>query len=298
MNEDKVIVVDGRKVAVSAVRHWRYSAESIAGTPADRWDVLERLKAGWDNLDADLILGLLSDRFSYGSYWVNSSLDRTGYGEYLPEKFRTIRNSDTAPKTDIVVLYEGLAANQYPYALRLIQGSNTALLTVNFDDAGVSSLYMTDPDIYTYEPTFRKGGVMSADGEPMCFRHECESRDAGREMTVGELQDFAVNTVAGLFRVSNAEIVSVHRSAYKEFPNIITRSGCDVLYHRIDVENHQREGVVCQEEASDYISTARKGNAIPLVMPVSFWCTDTDGGCAECGGSFFLKVQEARRIKA
>lgn len=298
MNNEKIIEVNGVKVPVGSVKHWRLAPERVVPMRGEeetsRWMALEALRRGWDALDAGEILGMLDDNFEYGSYWVRDSMDLAAYREYLPKKFDSIRESGSRPATSIVVLYESLTPGEFPYAIRLKQGDVTTLLTLRFNGVMISGLYMTDPDIYTYEPTFRKGGILSVDGEPRCFRHHCQETDIGREMTFVELQSFVVECVARLFVEADAVVKSIHKSEYKEFPNIVTKSGHDVFYHRIDISGFHGDTAVINEEVDEYVAAAKQNDAWPMVMPVSFMCIEGNGSKAVCGGSFFLKVLESR----
>ena len=181
-------------------------------------------------------------------------------------------------------------------ALRIVQGSITCLLVVKFVGNRVASLYMTDPDIYTFEPTFPKGGITDDNGEPRVFVHSCLDRDRGRKMTAAEMQAFAVDCVTNLFKDANAIVRGVHYATFKEFPNVITRCGDDTFFHRLDVSNPENDGRISEEECGDYRQAAKANNAWPLVMPVSLFCADTGGADMICGGKYFIKVLEARTI--
>ena len=85
----------------------------------------------------------------------------------------------------------------------------------------------------------------------------------------------------------------MYKSEYKEFPNVIVKCGCDLYYHRIDVSDIANEGTVVGENHEEFIAAAKMHGAWPMVLPVSFWCADTYGGEAVCGGSFFMKVRES-----
>ena len=298
MDNNKLISINGAKVPVARVKHWRYAPRDIVPMRGEaetlRWMALEAIQFGWNKLDPNAVLDCLDDDFMYGSYWVGGSdMDLNGYRDYLPKKFDTIRKSNSRPKVDIVVLYEGLTPEEFPYALRLIQGDITCLITIRFRGVKVSSLYMTDPDIYTYEPTFAKGGIRDKNGGPRLFRHDCEASERGRPMREKELQGFAVECIEQLFHEAGAEIEGVHKSEYKEFPNLIVKCGCDLYYHRIDVSDRENDGAVVGEDREEFIAAAKMHGAWPMVLPVSFWCADTNGGEAVCGGSFFMKVRES-----
>ncbi len=301
MNNEKIIMINGAKVPVASVKHWQYVPQSIVPMRSEeetlRWMALEKIRRGWDQLDPDSILECLDESFTYGSYWVcQTNLDLSGYRNYLPKKFDTLRRNNSRPRVDIVVLYEGLAPSGFPYALRLIQRDVTALLTLGFRGVKVSSLYMTDPDIYTYEPTFAKGGITGPNGEPRVFRHACAESDKGRPMDETTLQEFAVECVAQLYREAGAEVVGVHKSGYKEFPNLVVKCGPDLYYHRIDITDRANDEAVAREEREEFIATAKMHDAWPMALPVSLFCTDTSGGAAVCGGGFFMKVFESRSL--
>jgi hypothetical protein len=250
----------------------------------------------WDRLDASIIEPFLSANFLYGSYWVkNQSMDRAGYLEYLPTKFNTIQKSNSKPKLALVVLYEGLAPQDFCYALEMTQGDVKTLLTVSFDGEKIKSLYMTEPQIFTYERTFVKGGMLDENGEPRVFKHTCETCEIGKPMTSEQQIAFAVECIATLFKEAKTNILGIYKSGYKEFPNIITTTGCDTFYHRIDVSIPANDCKISEVEIAEFITSAKIHKAWPMIMPVSLFCCETNGGAPICGGSFFMKVNEARR---
>lgn len=302
MNNDKLIEINGMKIPISKVRHWRYRPEEFIPNRSEdeavMWSLLTQVKSGWDALDANRITSLLSDDFSYGSYWVKGQdMGIKAYRDYLPEKFETISRTGSRPQIDIVVLYEGLTPTDFPYALRLRQGNVSAILMLKFNGGKVSSLYMTDPEIFTYEPTFAKGGIVDENGEPRLFVHECDEKRAGCPMTKEEMQEFVVRCVSGLMREAGDELDGVYKSPYKEFPSIVTKCGCDVFYHRIDVANYDKNSVVMESELQEFINTAKLHRAWPMVMPVSLMCATSASGASVCGGGFFMKVLESRRVE-
>lgn len=301
MNNDKLIEIDGVKMPISKIRHWQYRPEEFVPNRSEdeiiMWSLLMEIKRGWDALDANRITSILSDDFSYGSYWVKGQdMDVKAYRDYLPKKFETISRTGSKPQIDIVVLYEGLTPLDFPYALRLRQGNVTTILILKFKGGSVSSLYMTDPEIFTYEPTFAKGGIVDENGEPRLFVHECDEVRAGCPMTKEEMQEFVVRCVSGLMREAGDEVDGVYRSPYKEFPSIVTRCGSDTFYHRIDVSNYDRDNGVIESELQEFIKTANLHKAWPMVMPVSLMCATSESGAPICGGGFFMKVLESRRI--
>ena len=298
MDNNKLIMINGTKIPVSRVRHWKYAPQKVLQRQSDleilRWQALETIRLGWSKLEASMILDCLDDSFMYSSYWVNSpGMDLTAYIDYLPKKFGTMRKNGLGPKVDIVVLYEGLTPDVFPYALRLMQGDSTCLLTIKFTGAKVLSMCMTDPDIYTYEPTFAKGGITDSNGEPRVFRHECHIADVGRPMDKKQLHEFAVKCIEQLYREAGADIVGVYKSECKDFPNLVVKCGYDLFYHRIDVSEREDEGSIADEGREEFVAAAKLHSAWPMALPVSLWCADTDGGIAVCGGSFFVKVLES-----
>ncbi len=303
MDNKKFILLNGMKVPVAKVKHWRKAPQNIIPMRSEaemlRWTAFERIRRGWNLLDANLILESLHERFTYGSYWVRAEdLDLEGYRDYLPKKFNTMRTSKRGPEVGIAVLYESLSPEEFPYALRLVQGDTTTLLTMQFTGSQVSSLYMTDPDGYTYEPTFAKGVILDADtGEPRVFQHECNRVEQGRPMTEQELQQFGVQCIAQLYREAGAEIEGVYTNTCKEYPNVITRCGCDLYYHRVDLSERTGADELPNDGRREFVAIAKKNGAWPMALPVSLWCADTNGSVAVCGGSFFLKVREAEIVE-
>lgn len=301
MNNDMEIMINGQKIPVSRMKHWRFSPESFVPNRSEdaarKWSVFMGVKRAWELLDPEIFMHVLSPNFSYSSYWVNDSLDRPGYQNYITRKFETIRRTNSGPKMGVVVLYEGIAPEQFYYALHMEQGDHSTLLTFKFDDDGLVSLYMTDPQIFTFEPTFAKGGIVGDDGEPRLFKHECEAEDVGKALSESEIQRFAVECVEKLLRESGAEICGSYKSPYKEFPNIITKSGPDTFYHRIDVSLPSDDGYVIGGEIEGFVAAAKMHDAWPMVMPVSMFCSETNGEKMIAGGRYFLKCLESRRVE-
>ena len=127
MNNNMMIEVDGRRLPVSKVKHWRFSPHTFVPFRNEKesaqWAAFMTLWETWDTLDASKIEPYLSPDFTYGSYWVKSKmLDRKGYLDYLPPKFNSIRQSNSKPTLALAVLYEGLAPQDFCYALEMIQG--------------------------------------------------------------------------------------------------------------------------------------------------------------------------------
>ena len=301
MNDNMLVRIDGQNVPVKCVKHWSFSPESFVPNRSERemhqWGLFQKIKDAWVRLDPSIFMKVLSPNFSYGSYWVNQNLDCKGYQHYIREKFNTIRVSNSKPELQEVVLYEGLAPQDFCYALRMRQNNIETLLTCKFDDYGIVSMYITDPQIFTFEPTFSKGGVVDEKGEPRLFTHVCSPDLIGKVMSASQLQEFAVECITLLFKESGAEIVGGHKSCCKEFPNIVTKCGPDTFYHRIDVSSASEDYVIYREDVKEYLAIAAEKNAWPMVMPVSLFCAETGGRDCLCGGSFFIKALEARKLQ-
>lgn len=301
MNENMMIEIDGRKVPVAKVKHWSFAPHEFVPfrSPIEtaQWSAFLALRKAWDTLDASVIEPFLSKDFSYGSFWVKGqNLGLAGYLDYLPGKFDTIRRTGAKPELALSVLYEGLTPQDFCYALEMTQGDVTTLLTVSFDGGQIRSLYMTDPQIFTYERTFAKGGILDENGEPRIFKHRCETNENGKPMTPEQQVAFAVENIATLFNEAKADISCVFKSAYKEFPNIITKTSCDSFYHRIDVSSPASDCKISAAEIAEFSSAANMHHAWSMIMPVSLFCTETNGGTPLCGGSFFMKVHESRHV--
>lgn len=301
MNNDVTIMIGGRKVPVGQVKHWRLAPEDFVPNRSQgemfQWGILLGVKDAWERLDPSIFMRVLSPHFTYGSYWVHdSTLDRAAYQDYIRGKFNTIRKAGSIPSMNVVVLYEGLAPASFCYALRMRQGGVETLLTFKFDEYGLASLYMTDPQIFTFEPTFAKGGVVGEDGEPRVFRHSCSPEQKGRMMSAQQLQEFAVECVELLLRESGSRVECSFKSTYKEFPNIVTKSGPDTFYHRIDVSLPEEGNPVSSKKMDEFLAAAKVNNAWAMAMPIALFCTETNGTRPLCGGRFFMKAMESRRI--
>lgn len=301
MNENLMIEIGGRKIPVAKVKHWLFAPHEFmpfrSALETAQWSAFLALRKAWDTLDASILTPYLSDNFSYGSYWVKEqNLNLTGYLDYLPKKFDTIRRTGSKPELSLSVLYEGLAPQNFCYALEMTQGDVRTLLTVSFDGGQIQSLYMTDPQIFTYERTFAKGGILDENGEPRVFKHRCETDEIGKPMTTRQQVAFAVECVVALFKEAGSNVSGIFKSCYKEFPNIITKTGDDTFYHRIDVSTPVNDCAISDAEIAEFSAAAEMHDAWAMVMPVSLFCTETNGGMPLCGGSFFMKVLEARPL--
>lgn len=67
-----------------------------------REQIIADFAKAWENLDAELIISNLDEKFVYDSQWVFESLDYQGYKDYIQGKFKTIKESGNTPKVKVV----------------------------------------------------------------------------------------------------------------------------------------------------------------------------------------------------
>ena len=67
-----------------------------------REQIIADFAKAWENLDAELIISNLDEKFVYDSQWVFESLDYQGYKDYIQAKFKTIKESGNTPKVKVV----------------------------------------------------------------------------------------------------------------------------------------------------------------------------------------------------
>jgi len=154
MKEDKKILVDGMLTDVAHVRHYSYDTNhgdsSRIELDSRRMSVIRKVLDAWRRLDASVFSQVLHDDFRYDSHWVKETLDRSGCLKYIAEKFQTIARANSGPQEECVELTEGLLPIVYPYAIYMTQGTVQTLLLFTFVGDKISTLSITDPDLYTY----------------------------------------------------------------------------------------------------------------------------------------------------
>ena len=301
MNNEKVIAVNGRNTPVANVRHWRLNPEDFLpmgrNGASPMWQLLMLIKQGWERLDANLVLSALDDEFSY---WDDKGqrIDLEGYRDYLPISFDAIRRESALCQVDLVVIYESLYPSCFPYALRLVFKNAIRLLTIGFNRGKVSALIMSDPDIFTYEPTFAKGGIVQEEGLPRVFDHNCHETDRGRRMTDEEAQSYAVLIVTDLFKEARAEILEPNERSCGNIPCVITKCGPDVYYHWLSLSffnmkagSHDPIGH-SDEMMREFCAEAQARGAWPMMMSVSF-ANMLGAGEPLCGDPYCFRVFEA-----
>ncbi len=160
MKNDKLVKIGNESVLVGQIKHHKLDFQKDYPTTseesAQRLEIISKVKSAWENLDATIFSNILSsDAFQYGSYWVSETMyGKQTYLNYIREKFRTIQRTNVVPIIAVVSLREAIAPQEYTIALHFTQGANETLLTFSFNKAEITAMYMTDPDIYTYEPLY------------------------------------------------------------------------------------------------------------------------------------------------
>ena len=93
----------------------------------------------WNRLRIGHFGSMLATDFKYGSFWVLSSLNRTGFLRYLDGKFKTIRKSKSEVKAHLVPNRNMVMLNQ---------DGNKAVLCVTIQDGLIHEVYMMPPQMY------------------------------------------------------------------------------------------------------------------------------------------------------
>lgn len=65
-------------------------------------NIVEDFAKAWNELNPELIIKHLDNKFCYDSMWVFNSLDYKGYCEYIRGKFKTIRETGALVKAKII----------------------------------------------------------------------------------------------------------------------------------------------------------------------------------------------------
>ena len=307
MNNTKFVAdANGRETAVANLRHWRLHPEEFLpigrnGSSPEwqpEWQLLMQIKLGWERLDANLILSALNEEFMY---WDDKGhrLDLAGYRYYLPISFDAIQRDAALCQVDLVVIYESLYPRCFPYALRLVFKNATRLLTFGFNNGKASVLYMADPDMFTYEPTFAKGGILQEEGLPRVFDCKCHETDRSRRMTDAEAQYYAVQIVTELFKEARAEVLEPDERFCGNIPCVITKCGPDVYYHWLSLSffnmktgSNNPIGQCDEEMIREFSSQAQARGAWPMIMDVSF-ANMLGGDEPLCGDPYCFRVREA-----
>lgn len=301
IKEEKEIKINGQKMLVKQVKKWQFNNEKdnpfISKLNEHRWEAILSIKKGWDTLNSDEFLSLLDENFEYGSYWVNDpNLNLEKYKEYIKGKFNTIKKASTQPEISVIILNTGISPVNYTYALLLTQKTETsineAILLFDFNRDKISNLYMTDPDIYSFQ-SYRIG-ILDNNGEPRMFKHNAIEERSGEIMTTNELLKFGIEIIKILLVEIGKEIISINIEDDKYTPNIVYKNNeanyCLKLLpflpplKDLDIPYEDRFKLSC--------FTIGK-NTYSFALPIGFYCMDTFGSNPINGSTFAIKINDA-----
>jgi hypothetical protein len=298
---EKEIKINGQKNFVKQVKKWQYNNENdnpfVSKLNERRWDAFLSVKKGWETLDAGEYLSRLDEKFEYGSYWVhepNLKLDK--YKNYILGKFSTIKKTSSQPEISVVVLKEGLFPANYTYALFLHQETeasvNESLLIFAFNEDKILNLYMTDPDIYSFE-SYRIG-ILDTNGEPRMFKHSTTEKRIGEIMTDKELLAFGIKIVKIVLSESGKKVISINIANDESFPDIIYEDKNIRYYIKIIPFLPPANDIdISYGERFTFSCFASVQNAYAVVLPIGFYCMDTFGTSPINGRTFAIKFNNA-----
>lgn len=296
MKNNKLIKIDGVQVPVSRIRHWPWDEErdrpSASRENEARWEAFSAVLRAWRDLDPAAFREHLSDEgFQYGSYWVRDPMvGKESYLDYITKKFETIRSKGGAPTASVVIVREAITPQTYCYAILFRQGQESSLLQFSFRGTKIGEMYMTDPDIFTYEPYIV--GVLDGNGEPRMFKHTPDSPERdGQPMTRNELVSFLTTIAATVFKESGSEIVSVNRRDVAEYPNLVLSRGAVRIFLKVDpFLPPAMKGSAKPADFPGLAKVAADADAVPMILPVGVFCMDTNGEAPLCGATFAAKI--------
>jgi hypothetical protein len=298
---EKEIKRNGQKMLVKQVKKWQYNNENdnpfVSKLNERRWEAFLSVKKGWETLDASEYLLRLDEKFEYGSYWVhepNLKLDK--YKNYISGKFDTIKKTSSQPEISVVVLKEGILPANYTYALFLYQETessvNESLLIFDFNEDKILNLYMTDPDIYSFE-SYRIG-VLDTNGEPSMFKHSATDERIGEIMTGKELLAFGIKITEILLNESGKKVISINVTDDESFPDMIYEDKNIRYYIKIIPFIPPVEDIdISYGERFTFSCFASGQNAYAVVLPIGFYCMDTLGTKPINGSTFAIKFNNA-----
>jgi hypothetical protein len=283
------------------VKKWQYNNENdnpfVSKLNERRWEAFISVKKGWETLDAGEYLPRLDEKFEYGSYWVhepNLKLDK--YKNYILGKFSTIKKTSSQPEISVVVLKEGLSPANYTYALFLHQetefSANESLLIFDFNKDKILNLYMTDPDIYSFE-SYRIG-ILDTNGEPRMFKHSTTEERIGEIMTDKELLTFGIKIAKIVLNESGKKVISINIANDESFPDIIYEDK-NIRYYIIIIPflPPANDIDISYGERFTFSCFASVQNAYAIVLPIGFYCMDTFGTSPINGSTFAIKFNDA-----
>ena len=143
-----------------------------------------------------------------------------------------------------------------------------------------------------------------SNGEPVAYKHHCNSNREGYMMTDEELKDFLVNNLVECYKEcgTNAEVINkssqnntfwglLHKAKRKEFTpdiRIYDIFGSDSL--NLDIVVTTKSGAR-DFDASNMIEDYKRTGNLPVLVIGDAWCFDDERGLPKNGGSFATKYE-------
>ena len=158
LKEDISFSINGQKPAPGAkLMRWGYSFTGDASlespTGKARMEIIQKVRHAYERLDATVFREVLADEgFTYGSFWVKEEMQgKAAFCDYITGKYATMARNHSGPQVSVARLTEGLFPQDFPYALYMRQGNVQTMLTFRFDGERISSMYMTEPTLFSFE---------------------------------------------------------------------------------------------------------------------------------------------------
>lgn len=254
-----------------------------------RKNVFDDVYEAWKSLDCSCFKDCLIPDFEYGSFWVKDPMfGADAYGEYINGKFETIRNSNSIPSVERVLLHSGKSPVDYNYALHMTQGENQTLLLFSFDGDKISKLYMTDPQLYKFVPCANP--VIDENGEPVIFHSPGKFFKRG-EMSEKDFQAFILDSYAKMLESQQIKVRKMIVYPKKNHPHMILETQGKTVYLFCDIFTPPfSDGQTNLNEMENFAEYARKQGAIPALTTLGMFCLDTNGKKAIYGGNFAMKA--------
>lgn len=300
MKEEKEILFEGKRIKVSQCKHWHVpinrDTPSKSEINAKRFSIVKTVRQAWESLSVAPIRSLLDESFSYSSYWVQEAMHGAAtYLDYLHGKFLAIQKSDSQPSISLVFIQESLLFPAFfSYALFLNQNGIETLLLIWFKDDKICELFMTDPDLFTFEKYNDPSEcLLDGNGEPLIIKHSCPSDSRlGKKMAPEELQTFACKIIADIFTRKGATIESTSPSRNQEKPDLIMRYHNQSVYVKAVPFFSPQTDAFAKDLKVDalWANEARKNKSRALYVTLGLFCVETDGENGICGGSFTCKL--------
>lgn len=281
------------KVPVDNIKDWSYDLAKdesyLSELNSLRYDVFEQIYQSWATLDCSYFKECFIPDFEYGSFWVKDPiLGADAYCEYINGKFETIRNSNSAPSVERVLLHGGKSPVDYNYALHMSQGENQTLLLFSFSGDKISKLYMTDPQFYKFVPCAEP--ILDKNGEPVIFQAPKKLFKRG-EMPEKEYRAFALVSYAKMLESQQIKVKKCVTVPEKDHPHMVLETRGKTVYLFCDIFTPPfSEGQTPLSEMKKFAECARKQGAVPALMTLGMFCLDTNGEKAVYGGNLAMKA--------